>query len=634
MNNDFLSTILNYLDFYVASFTFYIDGNRKLYTPLGGILSIISIIIGITIFVYINLDDFLHNNPSSTTSTERENFRNIKFGDEKIWIPWRLRDFGGQTINHTDKLYPIIYYYHGTRNNSSKKLEITNEFINYKLCNETSMGDYSNLYTIDIDINNLYCIDMEDLDIGGSWDADFLNLITFDLYTCKNGIDYNENNIDCTTYDMLEEMAGNNDSFEFEIYYPAVQYQPIDKNNPIFIRYYNYFYHLSKYSNKIDRLYLQQYILKDDLGWFGKDEKIYSNWGCESLNGDSYATGNKRDLMNEGSSSRLYSFNIYLKSEVVYFKRSYKKMHIIIAEGLPIVNVIFIIFGIVARAFKISSGNKKLTELLFENLKKKKIKISNEQFNSLKLYQKNSELKNNNRKSARQSISINKKNEEDISYVKLKSINEISSVSLNCRNSEKKYLGNIERKNSLENKSKRKSKVIFRNSVNNISINKSDISKTITNNNFEDIFSIKSKDLSDNINLGDKNNKAINNEESTKRPNKLTRQKTQYIKRTLFPYRYYLFSICIKNIDISKESFFLTKKFIVVYNFICQLFDISSYLILQKEFEIMKNAVLVEKYKDLLENRKKINVNEVYFNYNMKECLNTKKFSILGKINK
>ena len=77
---------------------------------------------------------------------------------------------------------------------------------------------------------------MEDLDIGGSWDADFLNLITIDLYTCKNGIDYNENNIDCTTYDMLEEMAGNNDSFEFEIYYPAVQYQPIDKNNPIFIR--------------------------------------------------------------------------------------------------------------------------------------------------------------------------------------------------------------------------------------------------------------------------------------------------------------------------------------------------------------------------------------------------------------
>ena len=637
MNSDFLLTMLNYLDFYGTSFTFYIDGNRKLYTPLGGILSIISIIIGTTIFVYINLDDFLHNNPSSTTSTERENFRNIKFGDEKIWIPWRLRDFGGQTINHTDKLYPIIYYYHGTRNNSLKKLEISYEFINYKLCNETSMGDYSNLYTIDININNLYCIDMEDLDIGGSWEADFLNLITFDLYTCKNGIDYNDNNINCTTYAMLEEMAGKNDSFEFEIYYPAVQYQPIDKNNPIFIRYYNYFYHLSKYSNKIDRLYLQQYILKDDLGWFGKNEKIYSNWGCESLNGDSYATGNKKDLMNEGSSSRLYSFNIYLKSEVVYFNRSYKKIYIIIAEGLPIVNVIFIIFGIVARVFKISSGNKKLTELLFENLKKKKIKISNEQFNSLKIYQKNSELKKNSPIFVGElnPINVNKKNVEDTSYVKFKNVNEISSVNLNYRNSEKKYLGDIERKNSLENKPKRKPKVISRNSVNNFPINKSDISKSLTNNNnFEDIFSIKSKDLSYNINLGDKNNKAKNNDEITIKPNKILRQKTQYIKRTLFPYRYYLYSICIKNIDISKKSFFLTKKFMVVYNFVCQLIDISAYLILQKEFEIMKNAVLVEKYKDLLENRKKINVNEVYFNYNMKECLNTKKFSILGKINK
>ena len=89
-----------------------------------------------------------------------------------------------------------------------------------------------------------------------------------------------------------------------------------------------------------------------------------------------------------------------------------------------------------------------------------------------------------------------------------------------------------------------------------------------------------------------------------------------------------------RNIDVSEKSFFLTKKFIVVYNFICQLFDISSYLKLQKEFEIMKNTILVEKYRHILENRKKINVNEMHFNYNMKECLNSKRLSILGRLNK
>ena len=191
-----------------------------------------------------------------------------------------------------------------------------------------------------------------------------------------------------STYEKIIEAAGINDCFEFEIYYPVVQYQPINKTTPVFIRYYNYFYHLSRYSNKIDRLYLQQHIFKDDIGWIYKNEKSSSHWGTVSLNGDSYATGNKKDLMNEGSTSRLYSFNIYLKSDIVYYHRSYKKFFLIFADGLPIINIVFIFFEIFANISKVSSGNKKLTELLFENLKIKKMKIKNEQLNTLKLQSK------------------------------------------------------------------------------------------------------------------------------------------------------------------------------------------------------------------------------------------------------
>ena len=46
----------------------------------------------------------------------------------------------------------------------------------------------------------------------------------------------------------------------------------------------------------------------------------------------------------------------------------------------------------------------------------------------------------------------------------------------------------------------------------------------------------------------------------------------------------------------------------------------------------MKNSMFVGKYKDILENRQKINVNDQSFNINIKECLDTKKFSILGKV--
>ena len=108
--------------------------------------------------------------------------------------------------------------------------------------------------------------------------------------------------------------------------------------------------------------------------------------------------------------------------------------------------------------------------------------------------------------------------------------------------------------------------------------------------------------------------------------------KANYIQKKLFPYKYYLCSIFIKNIDLPKNSIFFTKKFIVVYNFICQLFDISSYLLLQKEFQIMKNTIMIGKYGDIFDNRTKINVNDRSFNNEMKECLDSQKLSILGRV--
>ena len=312
MNNDIKYEILKYLDIFGTTFTFYIEKHRKFYTTLGGILSLLSVFIGLIVFIFINKDECLHNNPISTTSISEEKHKNIKFGEEKIWIPWRIRDFGGKTIEHIDLLYPIIYYYQGLRN-STNYMNVKYRFIDYKLCNETLMKNNSENFIIDMNLDQLFCIDMDDLDIGGSWDADFLNLITLDLYNCKNGIDYDENNSNCTTYEKIEEFAGKNNNLQFEIYYPIVNYQPMNKTNPIFIKYINYFYHLSRFSNKIDRFYLQQYILQDDQGFITTNIKSYSYWGISSLNGDSYSIGNKRDLMNEGSTSRFYSFNIYIK---------------------------------------------------------------------------------------------------------------------------------------------------------------------------------------------------------------------------------------------------------------------------------------------------------------------------------
>ena len=625
---------LKYLDCFGTTYNFYTEKKRKFYTVFGGILTLLSIIFGILIFIYINYDNFSYNIPISTISTSKENYKNITFREEKIWIPWRIRDFAGMTINHKDLLFPIIYYFKSFRNNN-KTIELSHEVINYKLCNETSMVNASYLYMIDTKLDELYCIDMEDLNMGGNWDTDFLNFVQFNLYMCRNGIEYDKNNKNCTSYEQIVEMTGKYNCLDFEMYYPVVHYQPMNKTTPIFVKYTNYFYHLSRFSNKIDRIYLQKHILKDDRNLLFKNEKSFSFWGTYSIEGDNYATGNSKDLMNEGSTSRLYSFNIYLKSNVVYYNRRYKRLSLIIAEGLPLVNIIFLIFKLIAKIFKISSANKKLTEFLFENIHKKKpIRFGHE---GLKIITKN--LKK---------VNVGKNTEINKS-------NDYSSIQLNQQDLEKQpAFQKIEAKKSYNKSPKHKSK-FFRISNNKLSTcnkkvsNKSfnnlfnssiDNSAIINNKNFsgcknnvEDFMSIKSNEMSCNLPINKLSNINKFNCEDNGNINIIkSRTKSDYIKKNLFPYKYYLCSIFIKNIDFTKNTKFFSKKFISVYNFICQLFDVSSYLILQREFEIMKNTIMVGKYKDILESRQKINVNDHYFNINIKECLDTQKFSILGKV--
>ena len=88
MSYELALEILKYLDCFGTNFNFYTEKNRKFYTPFGGILTLLSILVGILVFIFINIEDFLHDSPISTTSTSREKYRNIKFVEEKILIPW------------------------------------------------------------------------------------------------------------------------------------------------------------------------------------------------------------------------------------------------------------------------------------------------------------------------------------------------------------------------------------------------------------------------------------------------------------------------------------------------------------------------------------------------------------------
>ncbi len=98
-------------------------------------------------------------------------------------------------------------------------------------------------------------------------------------------------------------------------------------------------------------------------------------------------------------------------------------------------------------------------------------------------------------------------------------------------------------------------------------------------------------------------------------------------KKLLFPFRYYFFSIFIKNIKVEKNSIFISKKFYEVYCFIGSLLDISSYLLLQREFNVLKNSVFHENELEVIE-KKKINVGSRLYNKEIENCIRRRKFNI------
>ena len=58
-----LFELLKSIDYFGVTFNFYTEKNRKFYSPFGGLLTLLAILLGIFILYYAERDDFFHNSP-------------------------------------------------------------------------------------------------------------------------------------------------------------------------------------------------------------------------------------------------------------------------------------------------------------------------------------------------------------------------------------------------------------------------------------------------------------------------------------------------------------------------------------------------------------------------------------------
>ena len=494
--------------------------------------------------------------------------------------------------------------------------------------------------------------------MGGSWSSEYISYIEFDLYLCKGGIDYDENNPDCTRYENISHYMGQNNSLLMSFYYPIVQFKANESINPMTIIYRERFYQISRYTNKIDRLFLQKNIVKDDYGWLINqyNETIY--WGLNQMQGDSYTTGDKRDLMNEGSTSRVYSFNIYLEPITNTYIRTYKKLYICISECIPLIYIVSFLFNAIATFIKFHTINKKFMDYLFVNLKgksdifDKKIKelkdLNEKTFNKIdnKEFQNHSFKKINNfyakynNENDEKNISNLASQKNFIFQNKLKPppVTEKLDKSENLEKNLNEKIEKFEKDNSIEILNQNVQKDIISSKSNEPSNHKYSVRHTIksyfgankreSSIPFNEKLKVKRRSAK-RMSLVGNPKVHVNSLFKQMQKNELNKF---FIHKELFPSRYYFYVILIKNLDILKKTKCVSKKFSNTYMFLTKLLDIYSYLDLLRQFNVFKSYFLNESNLNIVERNRKINISEISFMKNIKECVDNNNFRIFGKM--
>ena len=354
---------------------------------------------------------------------------------------------------------------------------------------------------------------------------------------------------------------------------------------------------------------MRKIILYDKLGLFDTTTKIYKYWVYSAINNDFYYMGNKN---NNKQNSKLYSLEILLDKSNICYYRSYKDILLVLAQSLPLIELVHNILKLTAKAFKSSSVNRKMTELLFENLTIKPNKYDNyineiRSKTNVKKYYSNT---HNN---------IINTSTNDNNYRNLTNKNLISNLKI--KHNFAPYFHLKKKKNDNENEkelNRENSSVIIKSRDSPKLINQ--ITNTKQHNSLKlSLHSFRFNNLLAYKKLSLRYNEPI------------FQKKKRFVANKLFPFRYYFCAIFIKNIDISKHRFCMSKKFVKVYIFLSQLFDISSYCALQREFNIVKNSIFDEKNVKLIEQDSKINVNSQSFMREMNDCIGSHTFRILGK---
>ena len=148
-----------------------------------------------------------------------------------------------------------------------------------------------------------------------------------------------------------------------------MQFQPSNLEAPLIVIYKSHLYKLESYTHKIDKLYLQEHILSDNKHLILNKNFNSYNLGMSTLYGNNYFCPKDFDSINNinNKSSCIYSLDIFMDYEIIYYTREYKKLLLIISNVFPLFRFVSYLIKCFTQHIKMSIIKSRLVGLIFEN---------------------------------------------------------------------------------------------------------------------------------------------------------------------------------------------------------------------------------------------------------------------------
>jgi hypothetical protein len=334
-------SIFTAIDIYGIPFNFTIGNASKYKTTMGGVLSLMTIIILIIITLVFGQDFFNQNTPRILSDTRFPEVNSTQYNFSEVNFPIYFRFVDGYTdepLDLSDKLYYNFFYSQLSRKDNQSLPDW--EWYTEKrfLLNSTVCSDNKKIKKRGgIDGNFYRCLQYPD---EGTWFMGDNFLIYPVLFMQFSLCDLNRQN--CKNATELKEFLSKR-TVIFSVAMMSAKFYPWDKDEPlkdsVFFKYFTINYNL----HRADAYNMNFVNLDDDQGWLNKKIRTFQSFELGSTD-YSYKYIKDENIMNHPS---LYEVAFTIEYSYTSKTRYYMKLQEVIAVVMGFLNIFRTIFFII-----------------------------------------------------------------------------------------------------------------------------------------------------------------------------------------------------------------------------------------------------------------------------------------------